>query len=55
MKNGFFMITLNVENHELTLVNFQHGRQSPIFTPRPQKMSTSFDAEFVCCQKDGKK
>jgi len=34
MKNGFFMITLNVENHELTLVNFQHGRQSPIFTPR---------------------
>ncbi|KAL6267948.1 hypothetical protein P5V15_001016 [Pogonomyrmex californicus] len=34
IKSGFFMITLNVENHGLTLVNLQHRRQSPISTPR---------------------
>jgi len=34
MKSGFFMITLNVENHGLTLVNFRHRRQSPMFTPK---------------------
>ncbi|KAL6261998.1 hypothetical protein P5V15_007087 [Pogonomyrmex californicus] len=34
MKSGFFMITLNVENHGLTLVNLRHRRQSPISTPR---------------------
>ncbi|KAL6267990.1 hypothetical protein P5V15_001064 [Pogonomyrmex californicus] len=32
MKSGFFMITLNVENHELTLVNLR--RQNPISTSR---------------------
>ncbi|KAL6265728.1 hypothetical protein P5V15_002532 [Pogonomyrmex californicus] len=34
MKSGFFMITLNVKNHGLTLVNLRHRRQSPISTPR---------------------
>jgi len=34
MKSGFFMITLNVENHRLTLVNFRHRRQISISTPR---------------------
>jgi len=34
MKNGFFMITLNVENHGLTLVNHRHRCQSPISMPR---------------------
>jgi len=28
------MITLNVENHGLTLINFRHRRQSPISTPK---------------------
>jgi len=28
-ENGFFMITLNVENHGLTLVNLRHRRQNP--------------------------
>jgi len=48
MKNGFFMITLNIENHELTLVNLQHGRQSPIFTPR-RFCSMSGGIGKVCC------
>jgi len=30
MKNGFFMIILNVENHGLTPVKLRHRRQSPI-------------------------
>jgi len=34
MKRGFFMITLNIENHGLTLVNLRHRHQSSIFTPR---------------------
>jgi len=34
MKSGFFMITLNVENHGLTLINLRHRHQSPIFTPK---------------------
>jgi len=34
VKSGFFMITLNVENHGLTLVNLRHRRQSPISTTR---------------------
>jgi len=35
MKSGFLMITLNVENHELTLVNLIDDINSPIFTPKP--------------------
>jgi len=34
MKSGLFMITLNAENHGLTLVNLRHRRPSPISTPR---------------------
>jgi len=29
MKSGFFMITLNVENHKLILVNFRHSTPKP--------------------------
>jgi len=32
--NGFFIITLNIENYGLTLVNLRHRRQSPISTPK---------------------
>jgi len=48
MKSGFFMITLNVENHRLTLINFRHRRQSPISTPRRFR-SVSGGIEKVCC------
>ncbi|KAL6261994.1 hypothetical protein P5V15_007082 [Pogonomyrmex californicus] len=48
MKSGFFMITLNVENHELTLVNLRHRRQSPISTPR-RFCSVSGGIGKVCC------
>jgi len=34
MKSRFFMITLHVENHGLTLVSLRHRCQSPIFTLR---------------------
>jgi len=34
MESGFFMITLNVENHGLTLVNLRYRRRSPLSTPR---------------------
>jgi len=34
MKREFFMITLNVENHRLTLVNLRYRCQSSISTPR---------------------
>jgi len=33
IKSGFFMITLNVENHGLTLVNLRYRRESPISIP----------------------
>ncbi|KAL6258144.1 hypothetical protein P5V15_010066 [Pogonomyrmex californicus] len=48
MKNGFFMITLNVENHGLTLVNLRHRRQSPISTPR-RFCSVSGGIGKMCC------
>ncbi|KAL6268381.1 hypothetical protein P5V15_001514 [Pogonomyrmex californicus] len=48
MKSGFFMITLNVENHGLILVNLQHRRQSPISTPR-RFCSLSGGIGKVCC------
>ncbi|KAL6265870.1 hypothetical protein P5V15_002694 [Pogonomyrmex californicus] len=48
MKSGFFMITLNVENHGLTLVNLRHRRQSPISTPR-RFCSVSGEIGKVCC------
>ncbi|KAL6264292.1 hypothetical protein P5V15_004387 [Pogonomyrmex californicus] len=48
MKSGFFMITLNVENHGLTLVNLPHRRQSPISTPR-RFCSVSGGIGKVCC------
>ncbi|KAL6254336.1 hypothetical protein P5V15_014385 [Pogonomyrmex californicus] len=48
MKSGFFMITLNVENHELTMVNLRHRRQSPISTPR-RFCSVSGGIGKVCC------
>ncbi|KAL6254023.1 hypothetical protein P5V15_015879 [Pogonomyrmex californicus] len=48
MKSEFFMITLNVENHGLTLVNLRHRRQSPISTPR-KFCSVSGGIGKVCC------
>jgi len=48
MKSGFFIITLNVENHGLTLVNLRHRHQSPIFAPR-RFYSVSDGIEKVCC------
>jgi len=48
IKSEFFMITLNVENHELTLVNLQHRRQSPISMPR-RFCSISGGIGKVCC------
>jgi len=48
MKSGFFMITLNVANHGLTLVNFRYRRQSPISTPR-RFCSISDGIGKMCC------
>ncbi|KAL6260885.1 hypothetical protein P5V15_008412 [Pogonomyrmex californicus] len=48
MKSGFFMITLNVENHGLTLVNLRDRRQSPISTPR-RFCSVSGGIGKMCC------
>jgi len=42
MKSGFFMITLNVENHKLTLT------QNPISTPR-RFCSVSGGIGKICC------
>jgi len=48
MKSGFCMITLNIENHRLILVNLRHRRQSLISTPR-WFCSVSGGIEKVCC------
>jgi len=48
MKSGFFMITLDVENHGSTLVNLQHRRQSPISTSK-RFCSVSRRIGKVCC------
>jgi len=45
MKSGFFMITLNVENHGLTLVNLRHRS---ISTPR-RFCSASGGIRKMCC------
>jgi len=47
MKSVFFMITLNVENDGLTLVNLRHERQSLISTPR-RFFSVSGGIEKMC-------
>jgi len=48
MKSGFFMITLNVENYGLTLINLGHQHQSPTSTPR-RFCSVSGGIGKMCC------